>query len=273
MGEAATVTVGVSVAVPEPFGSLLQGCRADFGDPAAHGIPTHITLLPPTPVSGTARPEIEEHLARVAESLRPFPVRLSGTDTFRPLSPVVFVRVAEGGAACSRLQERVRAADGPLARELDFPYHPHVTVAHGICDEAMDRARAELADFEASWTSTAFALYEQGEDAVWRIRREFTLGAPFGSRAAEVVGTTELVGLTEIADLPDVDGAAGAAGATGAAGVAGGVGPVASGPALGAATPPDGMDTPAGGLSAVPRQPASPASACGGEAPPVAPLA
>lgn len=269
MGEAATVTVGVSVAVPEPFGSLLQGRRAEFGDPAAHGIPTHITLLPPTPVPAAARPAIEEHLARVAERVRPFPVLLSGTDTFRPLSPVVFVRVAEGGAACSLLQERVRAADGPLARELDFPYHPHVTVAHGICEEAMDRAHAELADFEASWTSTAFALYEQGEDAVWRIRREFALGAPFGSRAAEVVGTTELVDLTEIA-TSDVEGTPGADGAAEAAGVAGAVSPVASGPSHGASAPADGLDAPAGGLSAVPRQPAS---ACGGEAPPVAPLA
>ncbi|MGC5413367.1 2'-5' RNA ligase family protein, partial [Streptomyces sp. DT225] len=43
-----TVTLGVSIAVPEPYGSLLQERRASFGDPAAHGIPTHVTLLPPT---------------------------------------------------------------------------------------------------------------------------------------------------------------------------------------------------------------------------------
>jgi hypothetical protein len=45
-----TVTLGVSIAVPEPYGSLLQERRAGFGDPAAHGIPTHVTLLPPTEV-------------------------------------------------------------------------------------------------------------------------------------------------------------------------------------------------------------------------------
>ncbi|NEE18013.1 2'-5' RNA ligase family protein, partial [Streptomyces sp. SID7499] len=43
-----TVTLGVSIAVPEPYGSLLQDRRASFGDPAAFGIPTHVTLLPPT---------------------------------------------------------------------------------------------------------------------------------------------------------------------------------------------------------------------------------
>ncbi|GAA2414401.1 2'-5' RNA ligase family protein [Streptomyces glaucosporus] len=172
-----TVTLGVSIAVPEPYGSLLQERRAGFGDPAAHGIPTHVTLLPPTEVDAARRPEIEEHLAEVAAAGRSFPMRLSGTGTFRPLSPVVFVQVVEGSAACGRLQERVRAADGPLARDLPFPYHPHVTVAHGIAEEAMDRAYAELADFEAAWTATGFALYEQGADCVWRLQREFAFGS------------------------------------------------------------------------------------------------
>ncbi|NSC23495.1 2'-5' RNA ligase family protein [Streptomyces albus subsp. chlorinus] len=169
----ATVTLGVSLAVPEPYGTQLQKRRASFGDTAAHGIPTHITLLPPTEVAASARPAIEAHLAGVALAGRAFEVRLSGTGTFRPLSPVVFVQVAQGGAECARLQERVRDPEGPLARELHFPYHPHVTVAHGIDEEAMDRAHAELADFECAWTATGFALYEQGEDQVWRLEREF----------------------------------------------------------------------------------------------------
>ncbi|MBQ1160266.1 2'-5' RNA ligase family protein [Streptomyces smyrnaeus] len=173
MGAGATVTLGVSLAVPEPYGTLLQERRASFGDAAAHGIPTHITLLPPTEVPVGNRPAIEAHLAGVALAGRAFPVRLSGTGTFRPLSPVVFVQVVEGATACSRLQERVRAPEGPLSRELAFPYHPHVTVAHGIPEPAMDRAYEELSDFECAWTATGFALYEQGGDQVWRLKREF----------------------------------------------------------------------------------------------------
>jgi 2'-5' RNA ligase len=179
-----TVTLGVSIAVPEPHGSLLQQRRASFGDPAAHGIPTHITLLPPTEADPADRPEIEAHLARVAAAGRPFELRLSGTDTFRPLSPVVFVQLVEGASACSWLQEQVRAPEGPVARELAFPYHPHVTVAHGISEESMDRAQEELAEFEASWTATGFALYEQGSDLVWRLQRKFTFGDSDDSGAA-----------------------------------------------------------------------------------------
>ncbi|MET8244845.1 2'-5' RNA ligase family protein [Streptomyces sp. NPDC005202] len=168
-----TVTIGVSIAVPEPYGSLLQELRAGFGDAAAHGIPTHVTLLPPTEVEDADLPAIEAHLTEVAAAGRPFPMRLSGTGTFRPLSPVVYVRVVEGAEACSWLQMQVRDESGPVARELQFPYHPHVTVAHGIDDAAMDRAFEELAGYEAEWPCTGFALYEQGPDGVWRKLREF----------------------------------------------------------------------------------------------------
>ncbi|MEU2439397.1 2'-5' RNA ligase family protein [Streptomyces rubradiris] len=173
-----TVTIGVSIAVPEPHGSLLQERRAGFGDAAAHGIPTHVTLLPPTEVDEADLPAVDKHLTEVAAAGRPFPMRLSGTGTFRPLSPVVYVRVAAGAEACTRLQQRIRETSGPVARELLFPYHPHVTVAHGIEEAAMDRAFEELADYEAEWACTGFALYEQGADSVWRKLREYTFGGP-----------------------------------------------------------------------------------------------
>ncbi|MEU1042421.1 2'-5' RNA ligase family protein [Streptomyces sp. NPDC005551] len=171
-----TVTIGVSIAVPEPHGSLLQERRVGFGDPAASGIPTHVTLLPPTVVEEAALPAVETHLAEVAAAERPFLLRLSGTGTFRPLSPVVFVRVAEGAEACDRLQSQVRDASGPVARELQFPYHPHVTVAHGIDEAAMDRAYEELSSYAAEWPCTGFSLYEQGADGVWRKLRDFLFG-------------------------------------------------------------------------------------------------
>ena len=164
-------TIGVSIAVPEPYGRLLQERRAGFGDPAAYAIPTHVTLLPPTELDCADLPGLRRHLAQVAAAGRPFTMRLHGTDTFRPLSPVVYVRLVEGAADCAELQERVRS--GPVARELQFPYHPHVTVAHGIAEAAMDRAQRELADFSAGWTAAGFALYEQGGDGVWRKMREY----------------------------------------------------------------------------------------------------
>ncbi|MEU6209144.1 2'-5' RNA ligase family protein [Streptomyces sp. NPDC090085] len=171
-----TVTLGVSIAVPEPYGSRLQELRAGFGDTAAHGIPTHVTLVPPTEVEAERLPGIRAHLAAVAEAFRAFPMRLEGTGTFRPLSPVVFVRIVEGAEGCTRLQGEVRDPQGPINRELAFPYHPHVTVAHGISEEAMDLAFSTLSGYAAEWVCDGFALYEQGSDGVWRKLREYPFG-------------------------------------------------------------------------------------------------
>lgn len=164
-------TIGVAIAIPEPYGGELQDHREAFGDPLARSIPTHVTLLPPTEVDGDALPAIEEHLRAIAESEVPYVMRLRGTATFRPASPVVFMALAEGIAVCERLERKVRR--GPLYRELHFPYHPHVTVAHDLPDDVLDRAFKELADYEACFSVWGFSLYEHGPDGVWRPQRDF----------------------------------------------------------------------------------------------------
>lgn len=168
-------TIGVAIAIPEPFGSELQNWREHFGDPMANSIPTHVTLLPPTVVSAEALPEIEEHLRAVAERGTPFEILLRGTGTFRPASPVVFVTLAEGISGCEIVESRVRS--GPLAhRELEFVYHPHVTVAHDISDEALSHAFDKLAQYEARFQVWGFSLYEHGLDGLWRPARDFSFG-------------------------------------------------------------------------------------------------
>jgi 2'-5' RNA ligase len=166
-------TIGVSIAIPAPHGELLQARRASFGDPLADSIPTHVTLLPPTEVADDDMDAAVAHLERVAESGHAFPMVLRGTGTFRPVSPVVFVQVSGGLAECEQLEQAVRR--GPLARDLDFYYHPHVTVAHHVPEEDLDRAFTELADFEATFVVREFHLYEHGDDQVWRPARAFPL--------------------------------------------------------------------------------------------------
>ncbi|MCX6397145.1 MAG: 2'-5' RNA ligase family protein [Propionibacteriales bacterium] len=167
------LTIGVSIAVPDPEGSALQEFRVELGDQTARYIPTHITLVPPTEVPAVALPAIIDHLAEVAEGLRPFDVRLHGTGTFRPTSPVVFVGVIAGMAECAGLAAATRT--GPLAVEVDFPYHPHVTVAHHLSDDLLDRAFTELAGYEAAFEVAEFWLYVHDEDHGWRPDRAFAL--------------------------------------------------------------------------------------------------
>ncbi|QTE28805.1 2'-5' RNA ligase family protein [Pengzhenrongella sicca] len=163
--------IGVAITVPEPYGSTLQHARGRFGDPLAGDIPPHITLLGPTVVEPRELADISAHLARVAAATRPFVFQLRGTGSFRPVSPVVFVQVDEGAPECARLEAAVRS--GPLAQDVRFDYHPHVTVAHEVPDAALDRAFAEMAQFQARFVVSGFQFFEHGDDNVWRPVRDF----------------------------------------------------------------------------------------------------
>jgi 2'-5' RNA ligase len=152
----------------------MLGWREKLGDPNAAAIPPHITLLPPTALGDDDLPEVEEHLRLVAAGEEPFDIHLRGSSTFRPVSPVVFVPLVEGISGCERVESKVRS--GPLARELAFPYHPHVTVAHDVGDELLDRAFVALASYDVSFRVWGFTLFEQGPDKVWRPQRDFPFG-------------------------------------------------------------------------------------------------
>ncbi len=168
------VRFGVAILLPEPFGAALQAARESFGDPLARLIPPHVTLLGPTVRAAEALDTVVAHLTGVAAHHEPFSVRLRGTGTFRPVSPVVFVQVAVGIAECERLEAEIRT--GVLAEPREFNYHPHVTVAHELDDAALDVAFEELDRFDAAFDVTSFSLFDHGEDGLWRPAREFRLG-------------------------------------------------------------------------------------------------
>lgn len=173
------VVVGVAVAIPQPHATVLTKWRRQVGDPAADLVFPHVTLLPPTPVPSDAMPDVERHLAAGAAKSEPFTMHLAGTGTFRPLSPVVFIQIATGVSQCEVLEEAIRA--GPLGRELDFPYHPHVTVAHDIAEESLDEAYDGLSGFVARFPVESIVLFSRGAAGVWEWRTEFPLGGANGA--------------------------------------------------------------------------------------------
>jgi 2'-5' RNA ligase len=138
-------TIGVALAIPQPWASELQDYRTSVGDATATMIPTHITLIPPVEVSEDDLPGIEDHLAEIAGRSSAFHIHLRGTGTFRPVSPVVFVTVVEGISACEQLAW------------------------------ALHRAFKELEGFECVFDAEAFRLYVHDEEKGWQPSREFPL--------------------------------------------------------------------------------------------------
>ena len=167
------MTIGVVIDLPDPHSTVVRRWRGRVGDPQADLIPPHVTLLPPTEIPGQDMDAVVKQLHEAAVTTGPFTMHLSGTGTFRPLSQVVFVQVAAGIAQCEILEAAIR--QGVLVRPLDYPFHPHVTVAHDIDAASMDAAYEGLSDFVARFRVDRFALYIRGDSGVWNLEQDFPL--------------------------------------------------------------------------------------------------
>jgi len=171
-GAGDTMCVGVILGFPPEIARELQEWRASFGDPMAEVIPAHITLITTTPTQDWAA--TREHVRAVAKTQEPFNITISGTGSFRPVSPVVFVNVEEGFDECVELHEKLQS--GPLERRLPFPYHPHVTVAHDVAQKNLDEAETVLRDYRATFPVVSMGLYEHDTNGIWQLREELDFG-------------------------------------------------------------------------------------------------
>lgn len=170
--ECAARCVGIVIAVPEPMASELRAARASFGDPMAAVIPAHITLVTTTETSDWDA--TVQHVRGIAAAQEPFRITLQGSSSFRPVSPVVYVNVDKGFDECIALHKELQS--GPLARDLAFPFHPHVTVAHDVSEQSMDEAVKRLDDYHASFTVDRVGLYEHDATGLWKLHEHVQLG-------------------------------------------------------------------------------------------------
>jgi 2'-5' RNA ligase len=166
------MSVGVILGFPPAIATELQRWRASFGDPMAGVIPAHITLVTTTPTLDWEA--TLQHVRKVARAQAPFMVTIAGTGTFRPVSPVVYIKVEEGFDSCVDLHEKLQT--GPLQRDLPFSYHPHVTIAHDVAPESLDEAETVLKDYRATFPVVSMGLYEHDADGIWQLREELDFG-------------------------------------------------------------------------------------------------
>lgn len=168
MGDAGH-TIGVTVAIPSPHRETIDEVRA-LHSAQPLDMPAHITILAPVDVDADALPGVLAHLERVAARTSAFPVLLRGTGTFRPVSPVVFLALAQGISACEQLECDVRS--GVLGVEVRFPYHPHVTLAHDVDEQSLDDAFGALSDYTVDMWISGMDLHEY-DGIRWRLLQTF----------------------------------------------------------------------------------------------------
>ncbi|WP_236862779.1 2'-5' RNA ligase family protein [Brevibacterium daeguense] len=161
------VSIGITLDVPEPFATTLREARLRFGDERGESVPTHITLVPPMEIPVESTPGVRGHVRAVANETSPFVIQLRGTGTFLPTSPVVFIAVSRGISECQTLSERLR--HGVLNQALAYPYHPHVTIAQELPEEALEQAYQEAAQFTARFMVHGFGVYFHDEGGRWQL--------------------------------------------------------------------------------------------------------
>lgn len=165
---------GVVIRLPEPVGQELQDWRASFGDAVAGSVPAHITLM--ISPRGENGEELVRHVREVAGRWSPFHVEINGTGTFRPVTPVVYLRIGRGFDECVRLHRDLRG--DAMTSASPFEFHPHVTLAHGTTEEGLDRAQAMLRTYRAGFQVDRVDLYEGDEHGDWHVRERIPFGAP-----------------------------------------------------------------------------------------------
>ena len=131
--------------VTNPIGEFVESLRREFQPEHAH-LPAHLTLLPPRPLSGTEQQAIEI-IGQTCGAVQPFEVTMGDVESFAPVTPTVFIRVAHAAYRMRELHEKLNT--GALQYCEPWPYMPHLTVFR--FDE-LERARAGFEAAAHRWT-------------------------------------------------------------------------------------------------------------------------
>jgi 2'-5' RNA ligase len=107
-----------------PVGIFVEELRREM-HPAHTHADAHITILPPRPLSGSEN-EALQLLTEVCRTSTPFEVVMGDVETFIPVTPTVFLRVARGAYRMRELHDRLNR--GGLQFNEPWPYMPHLTI-------------------------------------------------------------------------------------------------------------------------------------------------
>ena len=200
--------LGVAVVIDPPVADEINGLRRAVRDGALDRIAPHVTMVPPVNVPASRLTEALARLRAAAASCPdPLQLTLGPPASFLPANPVLTLPV---GGDVDRLRAlRDAVFIDPLARDLSWPWVPHVTLADEGDPARIEAAVGLLDGYRATVsvdrlvlleaTRTAAGLRWRGcADAALAPRRvvgrggldlELTRGRIVDPEALEVIGT------------------------------------------------------------------------------------
>ena len=138
--------------VTDPVALFVQQLRRDLNPDLPH-FAAHLTLLPPRYLQGSESSALET-LEEICSKVDPFEVTLGEIETFIPITPTVFVRVAHAAYKMRELHDRLNTK--ALSCVEQWPYMPHLTIEklgnENQAQQAYLAARRLWSDFEGSRT-------------------------------------------------------------------------------------------------------------------------
>jgi 2'-5' RNA ligase/predicted N-acetyltransferase YhbS len=171
------VRLGVVLLVPPPVAAEVDGLRKAVGDGSLGAIAPHITLVPPVNVRDDRVLDAVDVVRAAASGQRPLTLALGPVATFAPNSPVLYLPADDGndGRRVRALRDAVFVE--PLARKVDWPFVPHVTLADELPADRLASATVALADYRAEITVDRVHLMEEQADHTWTPIADAELGA------------------------------------------------------------------------------------------------
>jgi len=133
--------------VRDAVGEFVESLRRELHPELPH-LAAHLTLLPPRYLTGD-EPSAVETLEELCKDVEPFEVSLGEVETFIPVTPTVFIRVAHAAYRMREVHDLLTV--NGLACNAEWPYMPHLTIVKmGAEDQAQHAyrvARNRWADF------------------------------------------------------------------------------------------------------------------------------
>jgi 2'-5' RNA ligase len=163
--------------IRSPVGIFVEELRRELHPSHTHA-DAHVTILPPRPLAGT-QAEALEMLSEVCRTVTPFEVSMGDVETFIPVTPTVFLRVARGAYRLRELHDKLNR--GGLEFNEPWPYMPHLTIAKmDTIEEArkvLEVARKRWSEYKDARTVRIQSLtFVKGSGERWVDLGEVALG-------------------------------------------------------------------------------------------------